>query len=108
MSFTGNFPSLNAFVRTSRFVRSSSKTTSRISGCRIWCFLTPSIFFRIAPILLPAPHEKHPGTVNCTIFSEAKAVKACDIRKTNTKKKIAVFFIISSTFAILNLITPSR
>jgi hypothetical protein len=55
--------------------------------------LTPSIFVRIAPILLPAPQEKHPGTVNCTILSAAKAVNTCDITKISIKKRYVIFFI---------------
>jgi hypothetical protein len=69
-------------------------------GCRVSWVLTPSIFFRIAPILLVAPQEKHPGTVSCTTLSAAPAIFARDIRKINVKKRLAIFFIISSAFAI--------
>jgi hypothetical protein len=75
----------------------------RVFGCRVSWVLTPSIFFRIAPILLVAPHEKHPGTVNCTILSAATAIFARDIRKMNVKKRLAIFFIINSAFAIFQL-----
>jgi len=69
-------------------------------GCLVSWVLTPSIFFRIAPILLVAPHEKHPGTVNCTILSAATAIFARDIRKMNVKKKLTIFFMINPAFAI--------
>jgi len=72
----------------------------RVFGCRVSWVLTPSIFFRIAPILLVAPQEKHPGTVSCTILSAATAIFARDIRKMNVKKRLAIFFIINSVFTV--------
>jgi hypothetical protein len=77
--------------------------------------LTPSIFFRIAPILLLAPQEKHPGTVNCTTLSVAQAMPAKDIKKMNVRKTLDIFFIIHSAMiinfspvTIVESITPSH
>jgi len=54
------------------------------------------MFWRIAPILLSAPHEKHPGTVNCTNLSAAPAVPA---DRAQNKKM--------TTHRLIFLITPS-
>jgi hypothetical protein len=70
--------------------------------------LTPSIFFRIVPILLLAPQEKHPGTVNCTILSEAPAIFARDIRKMNVKKRLAIFFMINSALVAIDKVDYAK
>ncbi len=69
-----------------------------MSGRSNLCFLTPSIFFRIVPILRAAPQVKQPGTVSRTIFSAAAAVRAGPaINKNTSIIVVAVFFIITCT-----------
>jgi hypothetical protein len=74
-------------------VFSSSKVTTNKSHPLLSRFFTPSIFFRIAPILALEFHAEHPGTVNWTILSRAKA-SAEKVTK-NKKQKImpTTFFI---------------
>lgn len=52
-------------------------------------FITPFIFFRIAPILALPPQVLHPGTVNWTAFSAACAVPGIiqTAMQTNNKSK---------------------
>lgn len=61
------------------------------------CFLTPSIFFRIAPILALEFQEEQPGTFNCIILSAAKTVEEKSINM-KQKRNPNIFFILYPHF----------
>ena len=63
-------------------------------GSLFSCFLIPSIFIRIELILALWPQAEQPGTVNCTIFSPAKATPPKNAKKKIVKKTFTVFFIL--------------
>jgi len=58
------------------------------------CFFTPSIFFRIEPILALEFQEEQPGMVNWTILSAAEASPEKEIKKMTAKNIDNVRFII--------------
>jgi hypothetical protein len=74
-------------------VFSSSKVMTNKSFPLCSCFLTPSIFFRIEPILVLEFQAEQPGTVNCTILSPAEATPKKAVKKMIVKKILNILFI---------------
>jgi hypothetical protein len=57
------------------------------------CFITPSIFFRIEPILALEPQAEQPGTVNCTILSPPRATPQKAANKMRVKNTLNAIVI---------------
>jgi hypothetical protein len=58
------------------------------------CIFTPSIFFRIAPILALVFQEEQLGTVNCTILSLAGTTPAKNAVNSRHINMLTIFFIL--------------
>jgi hypothetical protein len=85
-----------------RVVFSSSKVIISRSCPLFSCFLTPSIFFRIEPILALEFQAAQPGMVNWTILSAAKAKPEKEIKKITAKNIDNVLFIIHLVLIIFS------
>jgi hypothetical protein len=62
------------------------------------CFFTPSILFRIDPILLLEFQAEQPGTFSCTVLSVARVIEEKATKKKILKKILMNFFILKPHF----------
>jgi hypothetical protein len=84
-----------------RVVFSSSKVIiNKSCPLNSYCF-TPSIFFRIEPILALELQAEQPGMVNWTILSAAEASPEKEIKKITAKIIDNVLFIIHLVLTLL-------
>ena len=86
------FPFLSSSIIILMVTFSSSKVTINISCSLFSCFFTPSICFRIEPILALDFQAEQPGTFNCTTLSLASTTLP-QHNKMQVKNTPNIFFI---------------
>jgi hypothetical protein len=90
---TAIFPFLSSPIIRSSVVCSSSKVITSKSLPLLSCFITPSIPFRIAPILALEFQAEQPGTFNWMTLSLAKAVEEKVTQNKIQNNMPVIFFI---------------
>jgi hypothetical protein len=98
---TANFPFFSSPIIRPSVVCSSSKVMTSKSLPLLSCFFTPSIPFRIAPILAWEFQAEQPGTFNWMTLSLAEAVEGKVTQNKIQNNMPAIFFILHLFYVVV-------